>query len=253
MARCGTAGSARDGFLGAPREARRSKGRQIPGPHHHTALAVEDPGRSLLPAQRVGQGQPSRGQLLQDLPDDLAVATQDGSPQRWIADQHQQLVSGGLDREVVGQLDPQTMSRSERGDGLLAADGRAGQDAADRITGQAGQQTTSLALAGHRQRPVVIRSGPVMLVAGVRMTDEIGHRGPSGGARWGVADDPASQKTIGYSAWAGPARSRTPDTPHPWTVTACQGLANGAAAAAADGHHLGQVGVVSMAGRSRPG
>jgi len=59
------------------------------------------------------------------------VATQDGGPQRWIGDQRQQLVGSRLDREVVGQLDRQAMSRSQWGDGLLAADGRAGQDTAE--------------------------------------------------------------------------------------------------------------------------
>jgi hypothetical protein len=55
---------------------------------------------------------------------------------------------------------------------------RAGQDAANRIVTQAGEQAMGLTMAGNRQWAILITARPLVLVAGVGMTNQTDHRGP---------------------------------------------------------------------------
>jgi hypothetical protein len=152
--------------------------RQVPCANHPPVAAVQDPGGSLGPPQRLSTQEHTIGQLAQQLPDLFAVAAQHRLLQRWIGHQFQQPSWRGVDRQGIDQLDRHGAALAQRLDRLLAAHGRAGQDPADWVVTQAREQAVGLLVAGNRQRAVVVRAGPVLFVAGMSMTDEVDHRGP---------------------------------------------------------------------------
>jgi hypothetical protein len=85
----------------------------------------------------------------------------------------------GVDPQRIDQLDWHGATLTERLDRLRTAHRRAGQDAANRIATQADEQAMGLMLTRNRQGAIMITAGPLVLVAGMGMTDETNHRKPS--------------------------------------------------------------------------
>jgi hypothetical protein len=69
--------------------------------------AVQQPGRTLRPVQRLGGDQPVRGELREQLADGLAMGAEHGVGQPPIPEQRQDLGRIGIDAEGSGGFDLQ--------------------------------------------------------------------------------------------------------------------------------------------------
>jgi hypothetical protein len=97
--------------------------------------------------------------------------------QPWIGHQRPQPFHWSVDPQRIDHLDWHSSTLTQRLDRFHTAHRRAGQDAADPIVTQAGEQAMGLMVAGNRQGAVVITAGPLVLVAGMRVPDKTDHRG----------------------------------------------------------------------------
>src|SRR6266487_5586810 len=107
--------------------------RQVAGQREPPVGAVQQPGRSLGPRQRLVDRQPIGGQPDQHLADHLAVGTQHRVLHPGILEQCQHHGQVGGHGQRRGGLDGQAAVVGEGLHGLLAADGGAGKDAPDGV------------------------------------------------------------------------------------------------------------------------
>src|SRR5439155_1469370 len=131
--------------------------RFVPQPGWEAQVAIQHPGRSLLPHHRPLDGHPVLGERAHDLRDRVTVGAQDGGAGEQ-ADRLEERGPVGPLEEPRHLLDVETTIPSERFDRLDAATDRTRQDPIDRPAAERRHEPVRLPLALDGQRPASIVS-----------------------------------------------------------------------------------------------
>src|SRR5437763_3100242 len=145
--------------------------RFVPQPGREAQVAIQHPGRPLLPHHRPLDRHAVFGERAHDLRDRVAVGAQDGRAGEQ-ADRLEERGPVGPLEEPRHLLDVETTIPSQRLDRLHAASDRTRQDPIDRLAAEGRHEPVRLPLALDGQRPVAIVSPPLRAHARLRMADQ---------------------------------------------------------------------------------